>query len=73
MTPYCPTISHLFFADDSFLFGRATLDEAAIFEELINKYNVESGRKVNLNKSCLFFSKNADSCLQASISKLLGN
>lgn len=48
------------------------LDEAGIFEELINRYCVESRQKVNLNKSYLFFNKNADSDLRASISKLLG-
>lgn len=55
MKSNCPHISQLFFADDAFLFGQASLDEASMFDELINKYSAESGQKVNLNKSSLFF------------------
>lgn len=62
----------MFFADNSFLFDQATLDEVAMFEGLINRYCVELGQKANLNKSCLFFSNNAVPSLQPSISKLLG-
>ncbi|XXG74779.1 hypothetical protein AAC387_Pa07g3408 [Persea americana] len=42
MNCHCPPLSHLFFADDSFMFGRATLEEAVVYEALIEKYCLES-------------------------------
>lgn len=71
MNSNCPHISHLFFADDAFFFGRTSLDEATMFDKLINRYCAESGQKINLNKSSLFFSNNVDPPLRASVFKLL--
>lgn len=56
ITQHCPRILHLVFADDSLLFSKAILNEAAIYAELMKVYCAESGQDVNLNKSCLFFS-----------------
>lgn len=40
MTRHCPPLSHFFFffEDDSFIFGWTPLDEAAMYDALINKY-----------------------------------
>lgn len=45
-----PCISHLLFADDTF-----------IFLQLLNAYYAASGQKVNLQKSSVYFSANTHS------------
>lgn len=51
-----PRISHLFFADDSVIFGDASFSRAAEVRRIINVYEVASGQKINLKKSVVFFS-----------------
>lgn len=60
-----------FLADDSFLCGKATLNEASIYAELIKAYCAESGQGVNLKKSCLFFSNNIEPRTRSNNSNLL--
>ncbi|KAB1205912.1 hypothetical protein CJ030_MR7G027903 [Morella rubra] len=52
-----PSISHLLFTDDLLLFGKATLHEASILDECLEKYMKWSGQKVNRDKSFVHFSK----------------
>ncbi|KAB1226409.1 hypothetical protein CJ030_MR1G029182 [Morella rubra] len=53
-----PSISHLLFAYDLLLFGKATLQEATILDECLGKYMAWSKQKVNREKSSVHFSKN---------------
>lgn len=53
-----PTISHMFFADDSYLYCRAEINEAKRIMELLSIYELASGQKVNIDKSSIFFSTN---------------
>ncbi|KAM6569367.1 hypothetical protein CsatB_017352 [Cannabis sativa] len=53
-----PTISHLLFADDSYVYCQATEEEAARVLSLLHVFEVASGQKVNLHKSSAFFSSN---------------
>ncbi|XP_061999476.1 uncharacterized protein LOC133716838 [Rosa rugosa] len=53
-----PSISHLFFADDAFIFFKAELEECLVFKEIFDKYEKASGQAINYQKSCISFSKN---------------
>ncbi|KAH9722180.1 reverse transcriptase domain-containing protein [Citrus sinensis] len=53
-----PMVSHLFFADDSFLFFRANQQEAVLMRDILASYSLASGQKVNFNKYSISFSAN---------------
>ncbi|CAL1410472.1 unnamed protein product [Linum trigynum] len=55
---HAPTISHLLFADDSYLFLRASSIECSSLLHLLELYEQSSGAKVNLSKSSVYFSSN---------------
>ncbi|KAG6405897.1 hypothetical protein SASPL_133491 [Salvia splendens] len=46
-----PPVSHLFFADDSILFCRASEMEALALKNILRIYEEASGQKINLDKS----------------------
>ncbi|XP_058741949.1 uncharacterized protein LOC131614373 [Vicia villosa] len=53
-----PVITHLFFADDSLLFARATGKEADRIMATLKTYELASGQVVNLDKSEVSFIQN---------------
>lgn len=55
-----PTITHMFFADDSYLYCRATTEEARRVLEMLQVFEHASGQKVNTAKSSVFFSTNME-------------
>ncbi|PRQ56718.1 putative RNA-directed DNA polymerase [Rosa chinensis] len=67
-----PSISHLFFADDSFIFFRAGRDDCEVVKSLLLAYERASGQQVNYQKSCISFSKNVDILMQEGIATILG-
>ncbi|CAL1400383.1 unnamed protein product [Linum trigynum] len=72
VAPRAPRISHLFFADDSYLFLRGTLNECENLIEVLNEYEELSGQRVNLAKSAVCFSKNIVRTDQEFLAAILG-
>ncbi|XP_019158562.1 PREDICTED: uncharacterized protein LOC109155332 [Ipomoea nil] len=67
-----PPISHLFFADDSFIFFKASVEEATNLKQLLKYYEKASGQSINLTKSSLAFSKNTPNPVRDQLSNILG-
>lgn len=51
-----PIVSHLFLANDAFLFFRATLYECRNIKEILRLYHFVSGQAINFSKSVASFS-----------------
>jgi hypothetical protein len=66
-----PKLTHLFFADDSVLFCRATLMECNTIMEILRKYERASGQQINQDKTTLFFSASTTDITQEEIKHAL--
>ncbi|WJZ86110.1 hypothetical protein VitviT2T_005601 [Vitis vinifera] len=66
-----PTVSHLFFANDSYLFFKATESESRSLKQILLQYQNLSGQEINLNKSALTFSRNTDDVVKRGICSIL--
>lgn len=55
-----PTISHLLFADDCYLFFRASEMETDNIKRILNRYERMLGQAINHNKSSVLFSPNTN-------------
>ncbi|XP_031091127.1 uncharacterized protein LOC115996126 [Ipomoea triloba] len=66
-----PKISHLLFADNSFLFCKATIPEIHTLKTILDDYANASGQLINFNKSSIFFSPNVCNILKTSICSIL--
>ncbi|XP_057787364.1 uncharacterized protein LOC131004671 [Salvia miltiorrhiza] len=67
-----PRVSHLLFADDCIIFGRANADEIRRIRDIIGDYEHVSGQKVNLEKSSISFSSGVGVELRGELAGLLG-
>uniref|UniRef100_A0A803QJL6 Reverse transcriptase domain-containing protein n=1 Tax=Cannabis sativa TaxID=3483 RepID=A0A803QJL6_CANSA len=66
-----PAITHLMFADDVMLFGKATVKEATGFLKCLQEYCSASGQAVNYHKSTVYFSKGVSTGVAREIADLL--
>ncbi|CAN0858140.1 LINE-1 reverse transcriptase homolog [Linum grandiflorum] len=67
-----PVISHLFFADDTFIFLKIDADSISSLKNLFDIYQRISGQKINFNKSAVYFSHNTPQPLQDYYGRILG-
>jgi hypothetical protein len=67
-----PIISHLLFADDCFLFFRASSNEAEAMKNILATYEAASGQAINFQKSEIFCSRNVLGGVRDSIANCLG-
>jgi hypothetical protein len=66
-----PKISHLFFADDSLLFCKATTSDVTRIQDILSQYEKASGQQINRQKTTLFFSKSTPPAAQRDIQDML--
>ncbi|XP_031108426.1 uncharacterized protein LOC116012895 [Ipomoea triloba] len=67
-----PPVSHLFFADDSLPFFKATIHEAEVIRNSLNIYESMSGQAVNYHKSSVCFSRNTSEVCREDVASVLG-
>ncbi|GJX40135.1 reverse transcriptase [Tanacetum coccineum] len=71
MARTCHVISHIFFADDSIFFFKASQAECESLVRILDAYSHASGQNVNFQKSSAFFSPNTPSGLQTDLCTFL--
>ena len=67
-----PKLSHLFFANDSLIFCRASLEDCDELQRVLGVYERASGQYLNQAKTSLFFSKNTSREIQGEIQRRFG-
>ena len=67
-----PRVSHLFFVDDSLVFGRATVNEAMEIQRILKVYETSSGQQLNYHKTSQFFSPNTDNKVKERVKTMFG-
>lgn len=72
IAPGAPPVSHLFFADDSLLFFRASVDESLCIKHCLEVYEHASGQSINLLKSSITFSSNVRDGPRTTIRSIFG-
>lgn len=72
ISPHCPNLSHLFFADDSLFFLTASTANCYEIMRIINVYCNASGQLVNHNKSTLYCTPNMSDARVHDICEILG-
>lgn len=65
-------ITHLFFADDSLLFYKASGQECQALNKILELYEAASSKKINTDKSYVFFSYNTPDDTKKEMLDILG-
>ncbi|BFG16821.1 hypothetical protein CerSpe_030950 [Prunus speciosa] len=68
-----PTLSHLFFADDTLLFIKASPENCNRMTHILEAYWAASSQLVNFDKSNMFFSPNTPGFIKRSVCSMLNN
>lgn len=72
ITRRAPSICHLFFSYDSFIFCKASNEEARDAKDILDNYSELSVQLVNFSKCTIFLSKGANSKKCYTLAKILG-
>lgn len=65
-------MSHLLFADDTFICSQETVEAKHCTKGVLETYAATSGQMINLQKSVVVFSKNAKSSILEVVPTILG-
>ena len=65
-------INHIFFADDSLLLCRVNFMEWGNVQKILDIYEKASGKKLNRDKTSIFFSKNTKEEFKEHIATIVG-
>ena len=68
-----PWVFHLFFANDSLMFGQASISECRKIMDILNIYEASSGQKINREKTAMFFNSNTSQATRQSIQEFWGS
>lgn len=71
LNQWCPTLSHLLFADDAVFFLTGSLMECQNLSNILNQYSLATGQAINRNKSGIFFSPSCPMSLQNNLASEL--
>ena len=66
----CPELTHLFFANDSLLFCRSIFEDCNNVLKFLAEYESLLGKKINKDKTAIFFSKSTTDEAKTSIKNL---
>lgn len=72
MARSAPCVSHLLFADDSLIFGDASTQGASKILQVLHSYANFSGKLVNFENLCVFFSSNVTMSNRLDVERVLG-
>lgn len=64
-------INHLFFINDSLLFGETSKTGAKNIQKIISTYELALRKKINFEKSFIFFGSNVTTCDRDTVSSIL--
>ena len=67
-----PQVSHLLFADDCIVFGKASKEEGLRLLKILEVYERELRQKLNREKTSLFFSKNTREEIREEVKDMFG-
>jgi len=67
-----PSFSHLLFADDCFLFFKATKDQVHVMKNILSTYQLASGQAISLPQSEIYCRRNVPDELKTNITNILG-
>ena len=65
-------LSHLFFADDIFLFTRATARDCRNLGQILSRFCESSGQLMSITKSRVWFSPRTPRCIKEQLEEILG-